>query len=119
MKNAFARFGRTCVSMMIGGALAACALAAATTSVVTVNLPYAVTVGSSTLPSGHYTISSMNSNGEDLFLIRSENGTAVTVQAQKIVPQGRAEKTEVTLSKDGDTWSLNTLFVDGEAFQFL
>ncbi|HXJ40712.1 MAG TPA: hypothetical protein VNH18_15635 [Bryobacteraceae bacterium] len=120
MKNAFSRFGQTCVSLLIGGGLAACALAAANTSVVTVNLPYTVTVGSSTLPSGQYTISSMNTSaGEDLFLIRAENGTAITIQAQKIQPQTRAEKTEVTLSKDGETWSMDKLFVNGEGFQFL
>lgn len=118
MKNAFARFGRTCVSTLVGGALAACSLLAAS-NVVTVNLPQNVTIGSTTLPSGQYSISSLNSNGgDDMFVIRSEKG-AVVVQAQRTDAPFGVEETRVVLAKDGDSWSIDKLIVDGRAYQFL
>ena len=105
--------------MLAGGALAACALMAASTSVVTVNLPQPVKVGSTTLPSGEYSISPLNmTGGDDVFVIRSAKGAAITMQAQKLAPPVTNGDTHVVLAKDGDTWSIDKLFVDGAAYQF-
>ena len=120
MNNAIARFGRTCVSMLVGGGIAASALLAGNTALVTVTLPHAVTVGAATLPSGQYTISSVDmASGDDILVIRSEKGNVVaTLQAQKTYLNNRAEKSQVVLSRDGDTWNLDKLFVEGDGISY-
>lgn len=121
--NAFKRFGQTCVSMLVGGGLMAGALLAAGGNLVTVTLPYAVTVGSATLPSGEYTISTIDMAGNDeLLVIRSEKGNLVaTVQAHKSVSLTPSDKTQVILAKDGNNWNLDKLTVEGDevAYQFV
>ena len=122
MKNTFARFGKSFGSLLVVGGLLACGLFAGTTALVTVNLPHAVTVGNATLPSGQYTISAVDmASGDDLFIIRSGKGnTAITIQAQKVMLPTHSEKTQVTMSKDGANWTLDTLVVGGTdvSFQF-
>ena len=119
MNNAFVRFGRTCVSMVVGCGILTCAAFAASTSVVTVNLPHAVTVGSTTLPSGHYSISSVNMlSGEDVFVIRSVSGTAVTIHAQKIQSEDDGANNQLVLANDGGKWSIDKLVVNGTGFHF-
>jgi len=109
--------------MLIGSGIAASALLAGNTNLVTVTLPYAVTVGTATLPSGNYTISSVDMNaGEDILVIRSEKGDVVaTLQAQKTYMNNRSEKSQVVLSRDGNTWNLDKLFVEGDgvSYQFV
>ena len=56
--------------------------------------------------------------GDDVFVIRSAKGTAITMQAQKLTPPAAGEDTRVVLSKEGNTWSIDKLFVDGAAYQF-
>jgi hypothetical protein len=72
MKNAFSRIGRRCARLAGAGGLLTGALLAGPLGPVTVLLPRAVTVGSTTLPSGQYTISGMNMSGggEEYFLMR-------------------------------------------------
>jgi|GEM_PF-3209742 len=124
MKNAFSRIGQTCVSTLTKGAIAGVLLAggvfAASIHPVTVTLPHAVTVGATTLPSGEYTLSSVDMNDSStFFVLRSVNGAAVTLQARKIDPPA-SDKTSVTFQKDGDAWHLGTLFIRGDAsgYQF-
>ena len=60
-------------------------------------------------------------SGDDLFIIRSDKGnTAITIQAQKVMLPTHSEKTQVTMSKDGANWTLDTLVVEGTdvSFQF-
>jgi len=110
MKNAFSRIGQTCVF----GVLMAGAVFAGSVERVTVNLPHAVTVGATTLPSGEYTLSAIEmSDGNEYFVIRSEHGPAVTLPAQKIDASETADKTRVTIQKDGDLWRLDKIFVHG------
>ncbi len=126
MKNAFSRMGQTCASTILKGAiaggLAAGALFAASISPVKVMLPEAVTVGSTTLPSGEYTISSVDLNdGNSWFVVRSERGQAITtLHAQRINPSASSDKTQVTLEKDGDAWRFDKLFIRGDksGYQF-
>ena len=63
--------GRTCARLSIAGGLLAGALLAGSVNPVTVTLPHAVTVGSATLPSGKYTISSVDTGdgGEPYFVV--------------------------------------------------
>jgi hypothetical protein len=124
MKNAFVRFGRTCVSglvsVIIGGGLIAGGLMAASPTRINVTFPHAVTVGSTTLPSGNYTISTLDMSDGEYFVIRGEGALVVTLQAMKIDPD-QLDKTQVIFSQDGDTWHFEKLFVqgDGTGYQFL
>jgi hypothetical protein len=122
MKNAFSRIGRTCASFVIGGGLMAGALLAGNVNEIGVTLPHAVAVGSTTLPSGHYTISSFEMGSEEYFVVRSDRGTAVaTLQAQPIDGESDSKETKVVFSKDGDTWHFDKLELAGEgaSYQFL
>jgi hypothetical protein len=122
MKNAFLRIGRTCAQAAIASGLLAGALLAGPMSPVTVTLPRAVTVGSTTLPSGQYTISSMDmgDGGDEFFTVRSPNTQAVTLQALRIDAKDQG-RTQIVLMRDGDTWRLDKMFIEGEdlGYQFL
>ncbi len=126
MKNAFSRMGQTCACTIlkgtIAGVLATGALFAASITPVKVTLPQAVTVGSTTLPSGDYTISSVDLNdGNSWFVVRSERGHAMTtLRAQRINPHASSEKTQVTIEKNGDGWRFGKLFIRGDesGYQF-
>jgi hypothetical protein len=117
MKNAFSRIGQTCAF----GVLMAGAMLAGSIDPVTVTLPHAVTVGSTTLPEGQYTLSAIDMNdGNEYFVMRSAHGPAIALSAQRIDGQDKASKTQVTLEKDGDSWRLGKLFIQGNnnGFQF-
>ena len=82
---------------------------------VTVTLPHAVTVGSTTLPSGQYTMSPIEMvDGNEYFVVRGGKTPAVTLQAQRIDPSNDST-THVVLSRDGDNWRFGKLFVEGES----
>ena len=120
MNNAFSRIGQTCARLgLIGGLMAGGMFAAS--HEVTVNVPHAITVGSTTLPSGEYTISNLNMpNGDEYFLVRDVNGHAATLQAQRIDSDDQS-KSQVVFSKDGDTWHFDKMFVQGDdaGYQFI
>ena len=116
MKNAFSRIGYTCV---FGFAIAGAMLAAPIHSV-NLTLPHAVTVGSTTLPEGQVTVSTVEMNdGNGYLVVRSESGMAVTLPAQKVdfVEPG---KTQITLQKDGNSWHFGKLSINGDTagYQF-
>ena len=120
MNNAFSRIGRTCARVALAGGLMAAGLFASSHEV-TVTVPHAVTIGSTTLPSGEYTISNLNmDNGDSYFLVRSASGAATTIQAQRIDSDDQS-KTQVVFSKDGDTWRFDKMFLkgDNEGYQFV
>ncbi|MCU1330806.1 MAG: hypothetical protein JWN34_6176 [Bryobacterales bacterium] len=122
MNNAILRFGKTCVSMLVsGGLLAGGLFAAPNNNIVTVTLPHAVTVGSTTLPVGEYTVSSVNiGNTRDLFVIRGESGsTLATLHAQRVLLSNQSDKTQVVLSKDGDNWNFDKLVIQGDGVSYL
>jgi hypothetical protein len=101
--------------------LMACALFAASPTTVTVTLPHAVTVGSATLPTGQYTISSVEmSDGNEYFVVRGAKTAPVTLQAQRI-DAADSNKTHVIFSRDGESWHFGKLFLegDGTAYEFL
>ncbi|MES1258615.1 MAG: hypothetical protein ABUS51_09295 [Acidobacteriota bacterium] len=122
MKNAFVRFGQTCVSVVIGSGLIAGALLAGEVNRVIVTLPHAVTVGSVTLPVGEYTLTSMDmSDGDQYFIVRGDHTPTVTLQTQKIdAPVDGSKKTEVVFTQDGAAWHFEKLFVQGDTtgYQF-
>jgi len=113
MTNFFSRIA-------IGGVLAAGAMFAAQMNNLTVTLPHAVTVGSTTLPGGTYTITPMETSaGNEYFVVRGDKGAPVVLNAQKL-QRDAAPKTQVTFSEDGDTWHFENLSIQGEttAYEF-
>jgi hypothetical protein len=105
---------------MIGGAvLMAGAMFAGPINEVKVTLPHPVTVGAVTLPEGQYTISNFEMGGEEMFLVRGDHTPVITLLSSRT--DSDTEKTELTLSKDGDQWHFDKLTVEGQpqAFQFL
>ncbi len=95
--------------------LAAGAIFAAQTNDLTITLPHAVTVGSTTLPQGTYTISPMQmSNGNEYFVVRGEKMSPVVLPAMK-EDGATADKTAITLSHEGDTWRFGSLSIAGES----
>jgi hypothetical protein len=92
----------------------ACALFAAAPNTVTLTLPHSVTVGSTTLPSGQYTISGVEmSDGNEYFVVRSAKTAPVTLSAQRI-DASDSSKTHVVLSRDGEAWHFEKLFLEGD-----
>jgi hypothetical protein len=109
MKNAFLRVGYTCASILAAGGLMMAS--AEQHDVATVNLSQPVMVGSTTLPGGHYTIVD---EGNNLFLVRSDNGDQALVFGRKIEESKQAPKTELILKNDGEGLRLDQLVLEGE-----
>lgn len=108
-----------CVSMIGAGVLMTGALFAAQMNEVKVTLPHPVTVGAITLPEGQYTISSIEMGTEEMFLVRGNHTPVITLLSSRV--DGDTDKTQLTLTKDGDQWHFDKLSVEGQsqAFQFL
>jgi hypothetical protein len=105
----------------ISGILAAGAMFAANLKDLTVTLPHAVTVGSTTLPSGTYTITPLEmADGSEYFVVRGSKTGPVVLSAQRI-DSDAAAKTAVTLTESGDTWRLDRLSIEGDTtgYEFL
>jgi len=84
-------------------------------SVITVNLPDAVNVGSTTLASGQYTITEYSvASGRSLFVFRSDKGDTATVMGSRIADAPEAQKTAVVLSNEGGSLHLDKLFIEGD-----
>jgi hypothetical protein len=121
MKNVFARIGRTCAQVAMAGGLMAGVMLAGEVNQVTVTLPHEVTVGATTLPSGQYTISTVDmAGGDELFVVRSAGGPTVSLLAEKIDAQDH-DGSQVVFSKDGDSWHFDKLFIQGDdtGYQFV
>jgi hypothetical protein len=119
MKNAFSRMSSKCALMIGAGVLMAGGLFAGQINEITVTLPHAVSVGSTTLPAGQYVISSFEMGGEEIFIVRGNHTPVVTLLSERT--GGDAGKTQVTLSKDGDQWHFDKLSVEGDnsTYQFV
>jgi hypothetical protein len=116
MKNAFLRVGQTCAL----GVLMAGAMLAGSIHPVTLTLPYAVTVGSTTLPSGQYTLSSIDlSDGNEYFMVRSGNGAVFTLPVVRIDSNEAEGKTQVKFQKEGNSWHFDKIFVADNGYQFI
>jgi len=101
--------------IMTTGIVAAGAVLAAPVSDITITLPYAVTAGSTVLPGGTYTFSPMETkDGSEYFVVRGGNIEPMILPTQKSEDKTEATKSEVTLTKDGDTWHLGKLSIKGE-----
>jgi hypothetical protein len=112
MKNAFSRIGSTCALLLAAGAMFA-----ATINPITVTLPYDVTVGSTTLPSGQYELTSFEMGGEQFFTVHGDHTPSITLRTERL--EEDCDKTEVMLSKDGDKWHFNKLTIAGEGESFV
>jgi hypothetical protein len=69
-----------------------------------------VTVGTTTLPEGRYTISTVS---EGVFLVHDNNGDHAIVLGRPI-DTAEPSKTEVTLRNDGEGFRLDKLLFGGE-----
>jgi hypothetical protein len=115
MKNAFLRIGYTCASLMVAGGLMTTLTTTAATAemhdLASVTLSSPIQAGSATLPSGHYTISSV---GGDIFLLESDKGDRAFVMGHQIENNTAAPKTEVLLKSDGEGLRLDKLYFEGD-----
>jgi hypothetical protein len=113
MKNAFLRIGYTCASLLVaGGFMTAVTAKAEMHDLAYVTLAQPVVVGNTTLPGGHYTITS---EGDNVFLIRSDNGeNEALVVGRHVETNDAAPKTEVVLKNDGESLRLDQLRFEGE-----
>jgi hypothetical protein len=101
--------------IMMTGIVAAGAMFAAPINEITVTLPHAVTVGSTTLPGGTYTMSPMEmSDGAEYFVVRGAKTEPLILSAQKSEDEAAAKKTEVSFSEAGGTWHFGKLSIEGE-----
>jgi type IV secretory pathway TrbL component len=106
---------------MIAAGLVAGAAFAADGTTVTVTLPQAVVLGSTTLASGQYTITeSSMANGSDVFVFRSGKGDVATAMAMRSANPAVDQKTEVVLTNDHGTLHVDKLFIAGNSagYQF-
>src|SRR5258708_33741958 len=104
----------------ISGILAAGAMFGASLNELKVTLPHGVTGGPTTLPSGTYTISPLETgDGTEYFVVRGSGISPVVLPAQKTEGEA-ASKTAVTFSESGDTWHFEKLSIEGEktAYEF-
>jgi len=105
--------------IIITGFLAAGAMFAAPLNDITVTIPHDVTVGSTILPVGTYTLSPMEmSDGAEYFVVRGEKIEGVILPAQKSDDITTAKTTAVTFSEDGGTWHFGKLSLEGEQMYY-
>ena len=119
--NAFKTLGTKFAAAIIATGLVAGAAFAGTGAVVTVTLPQAVTLGSSTLASGEYKVTEFTmADGSSMFVFRSDKGEATSAMAMKNADPAVDQKTEVVLSNSGGTLHLDKMFIEGQAtgYQF-
>ena len=119
--NAFKTLGTKFAAAIIATGLVAGAAFAGTGSTVTVTLPQAVTVGSSTLASGEYKVTEFTmADGGSIFVFRSEKGESTSAVAMKNADPVVDQKTEVVLSNATGTLHLDKLFIAGQSagYQF-
>lgn len=106
----------------IAAGMVASAAFASIGSVMTVNLPQAVTVGSTVLPSGEYNVTQVGMNdGTTLFVFRSDSGKeAVSAMAMRSANPAPGQKTSVVLSNEDGTLHLDKMFIAGDSvgYQF-
>jgi hypothetical protein len=84
-------------------------------------LHYPVAVGAVTIPSGDYTIRSVDTgNDSPVLAIRSEMGTNVNVLANRIqMPQsGVAEKTELVITGHSGHYQLDKIWIAGQEYGY-
>ena len=119
--NSLKNFATKVVFSTIAAGLAATAAFAASGDVLTINLPEAVTLNGSVLPSGQYKITETSmADGSGLLVFRSDKGTATAVLAMRSAEPSADQKSEVILANEGGSMRLDKLFVQGESagYQF-
>jgi hypothetical protein len=83
-------------------------------------LPYAVTVGTVTLPAGDCTITDIKDNGhETFFLIRSDAGPAVDVMMERTGESDSPEDnaSAVQLRRVGNNYEFGGIRIDGKGYR--
>lgn len=88
---------------------------------VTVNLPFAANVGSTTLPAGQYTIRDLKDDGSSSILeFISLKGPSVSTLVNQVETPGDkpADRTEVIVRSDGEKKYIEKIFVQGHEYGF-
>lgn len=96
-------------------------LSAQSLKTIKLNLPYAVTVGSVTVPAGECSIRSLNRDGGGaILLIESASGVDAAVLADQLVePHSQAApETKVTLRSTDNGYQLDKIWEAGSAIGF-
>ncbi|HVY94124.1 MAG TPA: hypothetical protein VHA14_15295 [Bryobacteraceae bacterium] len=116
LKNLGIRFA----GAAIAAGMFASAAFASIGSVMTVDLPQAVTVGSAVLPSGQYSVTQDDMNdGTSLFVFRSNNGKeAISAVGLRNVNAAPDQKTSVVLDDQNGTLHLDKMFIAGHSFGY-
>jgi hypothetical protein len=93
---------------------------AAAQNLITVKLPNAAMVGSTTLPAGEYTVRELAGNGNGAVLQFTDGkGDLATVYAQEVVTDSHtADKTEVVLKSDGERFQVDKIFLGDRDYGF-
>ncbi len=87
----------------------------------TVILPYAASLGKTTLPAGEYTVREIQTSGNAAALeFRSNSGPSVNVMAGEIPmdTDKLATRTEVVLKSDGETYRIDKVYMEGRPYGF-
>jgi hypothetical protein len=112
MKNVLAL--GVCICSLVGVA------AAQTGNLMTVKLPNATLVGTTTLPAGNYTVREIEGDGNSGIIQFTDNkGDVATVIAMEIpVDSSTADRTKVILKSDGEGFKVDKLWVEDRPYGF-
>jgi hypothetical protein len=94
--------------------------AAQTRDSIKLTLPYAVSVGSVTLPAGDCTITNLKDNGhETFFLIRSDAGPAadVLMERTEVADGPQTAESAVQLRHVGNKYEIGGIRIDGQDYK--
>jgi hypothetical protein len=120
--NTFRNLGIKFAGAAVAMGMVASAAFGLTGSVLTVNLPQSVSVGSAVLPGGEYKVTQYSMNdGNRIFVFRSDKGNeAVSAVAMKSAEPSADQKTSVVLANDNGTLRLDKMFIEGDnaGYQF-
>jgi hypothetical protein len=89
---------------------------AQTWRMVQVNVPFAFTVGNTTLPAGEYTIQRVLNTSESVELIRSKDGSASMIVSTKIADQDSKDREpRMIFHRYGDQYFLSQIWFSGDS----
>src|SRR5580698_6747877 len=106
-------------SLSIALATASLLAHAQTFNEVQVNLPYAITAGSTVVPAGNYEIRPLADQPDTFGFYKDGVSCKTIIHATRIEKAGADVDTSVVLRVDGDRYNLSQLWIDGTTgYQF-
>ena len=116
MRNLGKLFLALCLLMVGGGMVANAQIASDVT--IQANIPFAFTVGDTTLPAGNYTIKVLDGDSMNVLELRSAIGhTAVVFETENTETRGArvVNKSELVFHRIGDNYFLSQVWMAGSA----